>query len=88
MTTKIDLLKAIRAKCIECSCGSKAEVRLCDRISCPLHTFRFGIDLDSKPKKEKNPTVVSDQGLGSGNSQKPMSEELSGPRVMPMSREA
>lgn len=35
-------LKAIRAKCLRCSCGNKAEVRLCTLESCPLWPFRMG----------------------------------------------
>lgn len=34
-------VKAIRAKCIECS-GSAKEVRECDIGDCALHPFRFG----------------------------------------------
>jgi hypothetical protein len=35
-------LKAIRAHCIECSGGNRAEVRLCQLPDCPLFRFRFG----------------------------------------------
>lgn len=35
-------LKAIRAKCIDCCCGSSNEVKLCTVTSCPLYDFRFG----------------------------------------------
>lgn len=34
-------LKAIRAKCLDCS-GSATEVRLCPVTGCPLYKFRFG----------------------------------------------
>lgn len=34
-------LKAIRAKCLECSGGKPSVVRNCDSVSCPLHSFRF-----------------------------------------------
>jgi hypothetical protein len=36
------LLKAIRAKCIDCSGGSRAEVRKCTALACPLWQFRMG----------------------------------------------
>ena len=39
-------LKAIRAKCLECSNGQFSEVRLCPCIDCPLYAYRFG----HKPK--------------------------------------
>lgn len=35
-------LEAIRAKCIDCSGGSFAEVRRCEAVSCPLWPFRAG----------------------------------------------
>ena len=35
-------LKAIRAKCLECSNGSFAEVRLCPIVDCNLYFWRFG----------------------------------------------
>lgn len=40
-------LKAIRAKCIDCCCGSKHEVKMCTAKNCPLWLFRMG----HKPKK-------------------------------------
>lgn len=41
-------IKAIRAKCLECSCGSSMEVRMCQVTECPLYEYRFG----HRPKKE------------------------------------
>lgn len=38
----ISPIRAIRAKCLECSNGSSNEVKLCPVKSCPLHSFRFG----------------------------------------------
>lgn len=35
-------VKAIRKYCIDCSCGSTKEVRVCKIISCPLYAYRFG----------------------------------------------
>lgn len=35
-------VKAIRAHCMECSCGSTAEVQNCPVHKCPLHPFRLG----------------------------------------------
>lgn len=35
-------IKAIRAKCIDCCCGSAKEVCLCTAQDCPLHPFRMG----------------------------------------------
>lgn len=40
--TNITPMKAIRAKCIDCSCGEKKEVRLCPIEWCPLWPYRMG----------------------------------------------
>ena len=35
-------VKAIRAYCLECSCGATSEVKYCPIDNCPLYPFRFG----------------------------------------------
>lgn len=35
-------VKAIREKCLECSCGSIAEVKECSITKCALYPFRLG----------------------------------------------
>jgi hypothetical protein len=35
-------LRAIRAKCLDCSCYQISEVRLCEAVKCPLWPFRAG----------------------------------------------
>lgn len=49
-------MKAIRAKCLECSCGSSNEVRLCEVTTCPLYDFRFG----KKPSAKTNEILDED----------------------------
>ena len=45
-------IKAIRAKCVDCMCGSVYEVALCPSEKCPLWAFRLG----------KNPNIkLSDE---------------------------
>ena len=39
---KLTPIKAIRAYCLDCSCGSAYEVRLCPIKDCPLYPFREG----------------------------------------------
>lgn len=34
--------KAIRAKCLDCTCGQRHEVRLCPSKDCPLWIYRMG----------------------------------------------
>jgi len=35
-------MKAIRAKCIDCCCGSVYEPARCTALKCPLHPYRKG----------------------------------------------
>lgn len=35
-------VKAIREKCLDCCCGSSAEVNLCTITDCALYAFRLG----------------------------------------------
>ncbi len=37
-------LKAIRAKCLDCCCGSYLEVTECPIEKCPLYCYRLGKD--------------------------------------------
>ncbi len=40
---KLTPIKAIRNKCLECSCDSYNEVELCPVKECPLYEYRFGV---------------------------------------------
>jgi hypothetical protein len=42
---KRPLLKAVRAKCLDCSGGSRVEVRDCPITKCDLYPFRLGKNL-------------------------------------------
>lgn len=55
MTKDLTPLQAIRANCIECSGGSKAEVRRCVIPHCPLYPFRMG------KKPQKLPKIWTDE---------------------------
>ena len=46
MTTKADILQAIRRKCLDCSCFQPSEVRECLLSTCDLWPFRLGRDPD------------------------------------------
>ena len=39
---KITPLKAIRLKCLDCTCNQAKEVTLCTAENCPLYAFRTG----------------------------------------------
>lgn len=45
-------IKAIRAKCIDCCCGDKKEVRECSIENCSLHPYRMG----KRPKMDEQVT--------------------------------
>jgi len=44
MTTKAQILKAVRAYCVGCSGGSEKEVAHCTVKKCELYQFRMGKD--------------------------------------------
>lgn len=47
---KLTPIKAIRAKCLDCSNGSAHEVKLCPVTRCPLYPYRLGKNPNYKPK--------------------------------------
>lgn len=55
MTTEnsktLTAIKAIRAKCLDCSGGSSQEVKLCVIPECPLYPFRLGKNPNIKRKE-------------------------------------
>ena len=46
MTTKAEILQAIRRKCLDCSCFQPSEVRECPVSTCDLWPYRLGRDPD------------------------------------------
>lgn len=54
-------VKAIRAKCLECSCGKATEVRACPITDCPLFPFRFGKNPYRKPISEERRQILSER---------------------------
>jgi len=51
---KLTPLRAIRAKCLECSGDSAREVRLCEITECPLYLYRLG----KRPREFKAPSTI------------------------------
>jgi hypothetical protein len=47
-------IKAIRAKCLDCTAEQPGEVRLCPIASCPLWPYRMG-KRPAKSADEENP---------------------------------
>ncbi len=50
---EVTSMKAIRKKCLDCSCGSSEEVKNCFAKKCPLYQFRFGYKLDENGNRRK-----------------------------------
>lgn len=66
-------LKAIRAKCLDCSGDSSNEVKLCVVPDCPLYLYRFGrrpyktdrkgnIDALRAWREQQKDAIVAEQG--------------------------
>jgi len=53
MKTKLTPLKSIRRKCINCSVGSLAEVRLCPVEQCFLWYYRMGKRPINSPQSDR-----------------------------------
>ena len=51
-TTKTQLLKTIRAKCLDCVCGQPNEVKLCPSEKCPLWPYRMAKDPNKRQMTE------------------------------------
>ena len=49
-TTKAELLKTIRKKCMDCVCFQAKEVELCPSKQCALWPFRFAKDPFKTPR--------------------------------------
>jgi hypothetical protein len=47
MSSNITPMKAIRLKCLDCTCQQRSEITLCSATDCPLHPYRMG----KRPKK-------------------------------------
>ncbi len=67
MTTKSDLLKAVRAKCLDCSCYQSSEVTRCPAKECALWPYRAG--RDPTPARGGNPKNLVSAGEVFGNKQ-------------------
>jgi hypothetical protein len=46
-------LRTIRLKCLDCCCGSPAEVRRCGDVKCPNWPYRMGTDPWRAPPTEE-----------------------------------
>ena len=50
-TTKAELLKTLRRKCMDCTYDQAKEIELCPARNCPLWPYRFGKDPYKTPRQ-------------------------------------
>lgn len=53
--------QAIKAKCLDCCCGERIEVKLCPCKDCPLWSYRLGkevSDEESEDTSQNTPTCT------------------------------
>ena len=54
-------IRAIRSKCLDCTCSSPKEVEACPIVKCPLHAFRLGRNPYRKPQSEERRAAASER---------------------------
>lgn len=64
MAKHLTPIKAIRAKCIDCSCSQISEIRDCQITSCSLHPYRMGKRPTKSDSETKNHKPTSDLSAG------------------------
>ena len=52
-------IKAIKAKCLDCTCGYREEVKLCPISDCPLFPFRLG----KNPFSKRGSSITEEQKI-------------------------
>lgn len=62
--------KAIRAKCLDCSCYQPKEVRLCPVVDCALWPYRFGRGYEVPPENPEDVAILYATGADSQESAK------------------
>jgi len=68
---KFTPMRAIRAKCLDCCCGSSHEVKMCDVKTCPLYPYKSG----HKPKKgTEEYNFIAEPSLPEKQARSPMFE--------------
>jgi len=54
-------IRAVRLKCLDCTCNSPKEVEACPIKTCPLWAFRFGRNPYRKPVSEERRAAASER---------------------------
>lgn len=56
------LIRAIKAKCLDCSGGEKKEIALCGIVECPLYRFRLGEQARERERMATRATGLIEAG--------------------------
>ena len=79
MPERLTPVKAIRAKCLDCCCGQRGEVRLCPVHDCSLHPYRMGRRPIGGNGEDARFAEESDRLAGTlGGDNPPMTQPLQG----------
>lgn len=54
-------IRAVRLKCLDCTCGSAKEIEACPIKACPLWAFRFGKNPYRKPQSEERRAAAAER---------------------------
>jgi hypothetical protein len=54
-------IRAVRLKCLDCTCNSPKEVEACPIKACPLWAFRFGRNPYRKPVSEERRAAAAER---------------------------
>ena len=77
---RMTAMKAIRAKCLDCTCGQKEEIKLCPIVDCPLYEFRLGKNPNYKKKEltEEQKQMYAERAKKMQEARKKKKEEQNG----------
>ena len=77
---RMTAMQAIKAKCLECCCGQKAEVKLCEITDCALYEFRLGKNPNYKKKEltEEQKQMYAERAKKMQEARKKKKEEQNG----------
>lgn len=73
-------MQAIKAKCLDCTCGQREEIKLCPIKNCPLYDFRLGNNPNRKQREytEEQKQALKERGRKMAEARKKKREEQNG----------
>lgn len=55
---RVSFTRAIRAKCLDCTCNQSNEVKYCTISDCPLFPYRFGVRPESYINRHPDEVII------------------------------